>query len=242
MVWYRKINMKIYFLLFAFLSVFYVFNDVGVDTPHYRSYFDEYVNLQSLYEGYGAVEKLYQLLNVGLHYFFTDGYWAVAFVRFLQLALFFRAIYLLRDKTIIGFAVMAYVAFFYFDSFNLLRSSLAGSLTLISFAYIDKEKPLRAIIAALLAMGFHTSGIFMVLTMGIYYLCYKTVFKRFQRIIPFAATIVLFVVLFIGGDVINMLLADDFGGGRYADYEARSQGIGLFILLKYFLRLQCCIY
>ena len=44
----------------------------------------------------------------------------------------------------------------------------------------------------------------------------------------------LFIILYVGGDYINLLLADDFGGGRYESYTASSAGIGIFILLKYF--------
>lgn len=233
--WYgtKQIYKKTYYFLFLFLCVFYAFNDVGVDTPHYRHYFDIYKDLNSLDDGYGAVERLYQLLNVGLHYVFSESYWAVSFIRILQLGIFFYAIYLMRDKTIIGFAVMAYVAFFYFDSFNLLRSSLSGSLAILSFAFIHKRKFILAITTSLIAMGFHTSAIFLIVTIGLYFLCYETILVKFQKVIPFVATVMLFITLAIGGDYINILLADDFGGGRYAAYEASSNGIGLFILMKY---------
>lgn len=234
--WYgtEKINKKTYIILFLFLCIFYAFNDVGVDTPHYRHYFILYKDFNSLDEGYGAVEKLYQLLNVGLNLFFSSSYWAVAFIRIVQLAIFFYALYMLRSRTIIGFAIMAYVAFFYFDAFNLLRSSLAGSLAILSFAYLNNRRFLLAIFCAIVAMGFHTSAIFLLLTIGIYLLCYETALVKFQRIIPTVATIMLFIVLSVGGDYINILLADDFGGGRYDYIEASSKGIGLFVLLKYF--------
>ena len=64
--WYgtKRINKGLYYFLFLFLCVFYIFNDVGVDTPHYRAYFDNFVDLNSIDDGYGAVEKLYQLLNI----------------------------------------------------------------------------------------------------------------------------------------------------------------------------------
>lgn len=233
--WYgtKYISNKIFICLFIFLCVFYAFNDVGVDTPHYRHYFDIYKDIDSIDNGYGSVEKLYQILNILLHYIFTDSYWAVAFIRVLQLGLFFYAIYLLRDKTIIGFSIMAYVALFYFDSFNLLRSSLSGSLSLLSFAYLYQNRYIPMIVTTLLSVGFHTSALLLVLAIVIYCICYETPLKKLHKIIPVAATLALFSLLAVGGDYINVLLADDFGGGRYEDYKASSNGIGVFILLKY---------
>lgn len=234
--WYgtQKINRIIFFLLFLFLCVFYAFNDVGIDTQHYRYYFDIYKDTISLDDGYGSVERLYQLLNIGLHYLISDSFWAVAIIRTLQLALFFYALYLLRDKTIIGFSIMAYVAFFYFDAFNLLRSSLAGSLSLLSFAYIHKRNNILGFVTALLAMGFHTSAILLVLTIGLYFLCYETILAKFQKATFILAIILFIIILVVGIDYINILLSNDFNGGRYENYTTSSNSIGLFILLKYF--------
>lgn len=234
--WYgtKRINKSVFYFLFLFLCVFYAFNDVAVDTPHYRAYFDHFVDLNSIDDGYGAVEKLYQLLNIFLHYFISDSYWGIAFIRVLQLSIFFHAIYLLRDKTIIGYAIMAYVAFFYFDSFNLLRSSLAGSLALLSFAYISDRRFFLSVGCGLLAMGIHTSGIFILATIGVYCICYETGLAKYNKLILVGATILFFLVIAVGGKYINRLLADDFGGGRYDYISASSGGIGVFILLKYF--------
>lgn len=233
--WYgtKQINTKFFYILFIFLSVFYAFNDVGVDTPHYRYYFDIYTDIDCIDEGYGAVEKPYQILNILLHYVFNDNYYAVAFVRVMQLGIFFYALYLLRDKTIIGFSIMAYVAFFYFDSFNLLRSSLSGSLSILSFVYLYKNRYVLTIISALLAVGFHTSALLIIVAIILYYICYETPLKKFHKIIPFLATLILFIFLYIGGDYINVLIADDFGGGRYEYYQASSSDIGIFIPIKY---------
>ena len=128
---------------------------------------------------------------------------------------------------------MAYVAFFYFDSFNLLRSSLSGSLSLLSFAYLYKKRYILMVMTALLAVGFHTSALILIVAIAIYYICYETPLKMFHKIIPFIATLMLLVLLSIGGDYINVLIADDFGGGRYEYYQAYSNGIGIFIPIKY---------
>lgn len=230
----HKFSMKTYICLYCFLCAFYVFNDVGIDTEHYRSYYRHFVTTQDIVDNYGAVEKLYQYLNVFLHIFITNEYIGVGFIRMLQLAIFFIAIYKLRNRINIGFAIMAYMAFFYYDSFNLLRSSLAGSICILGMAFLYDKKYLLALLLSLLAYGFHHSAIFFIAAVLVYLFCYHTPAKKFKKVIPFVAVIGLFVVLNYGADIINQMLVADFANGRY-DYVVGTKGssMGLFVLLKY---------
>ena len=128
---------------------------------------------------------------------------------------------------------MGYIAFFYYDSFNVLRSSLAGSICLLAMAFLYDKKYLITLALSFIAYGFHHSAIFFVATVLLYLICYHTPIKRFKKIVPVLSVIVLFVVLNIGANIINQLLAADFANGRYDYVESHESTMGLFILLKY---------
>lgn len=226
-------SMKKFVCLFLFLSFFYVFNDVGIDTDHYRTYYIKYATLQDLEDHIGAVERLYQYLNIALHLFIKNERIGVGLIRLLQLAILFAALYKLRNRINIGLAIMGYIAFFYYDSFNVLRSSLAGSICLLAMAFLYDKKYLITLALSFIAYGFHHSAIFFVATVLLYLICYHTPIKRFKKIVPVLSVIVLFVVLNIGANIINQLLAADFANGRYDYVESHESTMGLFILLKY---------
>lgn len=226
-------SMKFFICLFLFLCAFYVFNDVGIDTDHYRTYYLEFVTPQDVADHYGAVEKLYQYLNIVLHVITYNEYIGVGIIRFIQLAILFVALYKLRNRINIGLAIMAYMAFFYYDSFNLLRSSLAGSICLLGMAFLYEKKIFITLALALLAYGIHHSAIFFVVTLLLYIICYHTPIRKFKKVVPVVAVFALFVVLNIGANIINQLLAADFANGRYDYVESHGSVMGIFILLKY---------
>lgn len=214
------------------LGIFFAFNDVGIDTPHYRSYFNQYTNLNNTYEGYGAVELWFQYLMIGLHYVTDDSEIAIAIIRTLQITIIFWALFLLRHKIILGYAIMAYVALYYLQSFDLLRSSLAGSLCLLCFAFIYNRKYIPAVIAVALAVGFHRSAILFVAAMIIYLL--STLVKKHTTLIQTCGIIATVGVLYLGADLLKMTLDSDFGSGRYENYTDMSgTGFGVFIIFQY---------
>lgn len=226
---------KSFVMLFLILCFFYAFNDVGVDTPHYRTYFDEYKTFQDTSTHFGAVEMGYQYLNILLHYITDNSYTAIVIIRTFQLAILFGAIYLLRDRIHIGFAVMAYVALYYFQSFNLLRSSLAGSLCIFSFALFFKRKYIWAIVSAFLAFEFHKSAIFFLIALFLYSLTYGSFLKKNRKLLIILTVTALFIVLRVGADLITLFLMNDFGGGRYEDYmDNTGTSMGVFVLIQYF--------
>ena len=219
---------------FLLLWFFYAFNDVGIDTEHYKYYFQQYAQFIDCGAGGGAVELLYQYLNVFLHLFTSSPDIAVAIVRTIQLSLFFYAVYLMRDRVRIGYAVMAYVAFFYLDSFNLLRSSLAGSLCLLSFVWLYNKKYLISVVSALLAVGFHNSSlIYFGVLMMFFIINHKALAKR-KLLLSILAIVVLAIVVNYGNSfIVGQITENDLGEGRYDNYVYGTSSAGLFVFLKY---------
>ena len=141
---------------FIVLWIFFAFNDIGVDTPMYRGLYERYYSISSASNEYAAVEKGYQYLNVILHIFTENGHTGVILIRSIQLSILYTSLYLLKDKIIMGYGIMAYIALYYFQSFDLLRSSLAGVICLLSFALTYKNKRIIGFILALLASVSYT--------------------------------------------------------------------------------------
>ena len=214
----KKFSLASFIASFFILWIFFAFNDVGVDTPHYRSYFDEYKSIYDTSTHFGAVEIGYQYLNITLHYITNNSYAAIVIIRTLQLTIFFGALYILRNKIHIGLAVMAYVSLYYFQSFNLLRSSLAGSLCLFSFALFFERKYLWAILSACLAFEFHNSAVFFGIALLLYSVSYGSFLRKYRKLLITVTLIALVLFLNIGSDLITIFLMNDFGGGRYEEY------------------------
>ncbi len=225
---------------FLILWAFFAFNDVGIDTPHYRGYFDIYKSKYNIDDGFAAVEIWYQYLNVLLHYATNNAVYAVAIVRTLQLSIFFYAVYKCRTFLNVGLAIMAYVALYYYQSFDLLRSSLSGSLCLLSFVYLYDRKYIYASISVFLAFQFHHSAALYAAAICVYFV--STLLKKHTLLIQTIAIIGLIIVLYFGKDLISLFLMNDFGGGRYDSYsQNKESAIGLFVILKY-LPVGYCLY
>lgn len=220
-----------YICSFIILLIFFAFNDVGIDTPHYRDYFDTYRSSSDIYTGIAAVEVWYQYLNIYLHYITDDSTTAIIILRTVQLSIIFYSIYLLRDKISIGFAVLSYVILYYFQSFNLLRSSLAGSLCLLSFVLCYNRKYLMSFVLAFFAFEIHRSAILFDITLVLYFI--SSVVKKHQKLVQVVAIIGLAFLMVVGKDLLNIFLSNNFGEGRYDDYSNSASGFGIFVFLQY---------
>ena len=229
-----KFRLSWFLFSFFLLWFFFAFNDVGIDTEHYKHYFRIYTSFADCDGQNGAVELLYQYLNVILHYITKSPDIAVAIVRTLQLAIFYYAIYIMKDRIKLGFAIMAYVAFFYFDSFNLLRSSLSGSLCLLSFAKLYGKKYVSSLITAGLAFGFHFSALTYIVVLLIYMLSNSKALSKKKYLLAIFAIIVIFVIVNYGNSfIVGQIVKNDLGEGRYDNYIYGSSSVGFFILFKY---------
>ena len=231
-----EINLKWYIFSFLFLCFFYTFNDVGSDTPTYRLLFDFYKSFQDCSTTINStgIELGYQYVNVILHIITSDSIIAVAIIRTLQLFIIYYALFLMRDKIHLGYAIMSYIVFFYFDSFNLLRSSLAGSLSLLSLVFLLKKKIIHAISLAVVMILIHKTSYIFLLSELLYVLVYKFRLVKSYKIFVILTIISFFIIIYWGGSIINSLIVEhDFGNGRYDHYLNQTSSFGLIVLIKY---------
>lgn len=219
-------------LCFLLLWVFYAFNDVGSDLPQYRFIFENSRSGEANYET-GLVEMGYIYLNYIIHFFTHDPVRGVAIIRTIQLLIVFWAFYLLRKDINLGFCVTAYVALFYFASYNILRSSLAGAICILNVALLLKNKNWFCIPLILLAYSIHRSSALFLIPIASYYLLYNSPFRKLGKAGKVAYVLLSSAVVVYGTLFMQYLLESGFGVGRFDDYLEEEQTAGVMFLFIY---------
>lgn len=233
---------KFYFLLSFLLAwFFYIFSDIGTDLISYLNIF-EASNLSIEWITEEGLEPGYKLLNALLHSFISNPYIGVAIIKTLQIGLVYVSIYLLRKEIDVGQSVMAYMSLFYFQAFNLIRLSLAGSICFVSIALLIRKKNVIAFLLSLIAATIHFSAIFFVFASIVYYAYsisgkYKSIF-----IILICASIPAIIIW--GGDLIRIIVNSGIFMDRYEDYLDAEQTFGVAQIIFYIpiILLYCMVF
>lgn len=230
-----RIDFHLPWFVFCFLLlwVFFAFNDVGSDLPQYRYLFENSKSGETNYET-GLVEIGYIYLNYFVHFFTHNPVYGVAIIRTIQLLIIFASFYLLRKDINLGFTVTAYVALYYFASFNILRSSLAGAICILNIALILREKNLFCIPLMVLAYTLHRSSALFLLPIASYYLLYKSPFRKIGNVGKIVYVLVCIAVLSYGTVYIQRFIDSGFGAGRFDGYLEEEQTVGVMFLFIYF--------
>lgn len=222
---------KIFFYLsFLCAWIFFAFSSTGSD---YKAYFSIYENA-SFSDSFflsRTTEKGYLIMNVILNHFIPNAYFGIAFIKTITLLLVWGGINSLRNQIHIGFAVMAYMALFYFQSFNLLRLSLSGSICFIAFVYLIKNKKKSAIFLTIFAITIHRSALLFLITLMAYFLYrFSGRIKSVYRILLLFAVLIL---TFLGKDIIIRTIESGLLGDRYSVYLDINSTFGYAQLVFY---------
>lgn len=234
---YRTVNGNIVFrphwflICFLLLWVFFAFNDVGSDLPQYRFLFDE--SIEGTSYGTGLVEIGYIYLNCFLHLFTDNAICGVAIIRTIQLAIVFFSFYLLREYISIGFAVTAYVALFYFASFNILRSSLAGAICILNISLLLRDKSIFCIPLMLLSILIHRSSVLFVFPVLSYVILYKSPLKNMGKVIKIIYIAISILALLYGSLLLQYFVDRGYGAGRFDGYLEGEQTVGVLFVFVY---------
>lgn len=221
-----------FFASFLFLWFFFAFNDVGADTGQYRILF-EYSDTNQTNYYTGAVESGYIYINYLVHFITNDPVWGIVIIRTIQFALVYLAIFMVRDRIIIGFAVMCYAALFYFGSFNILRLALASSVCMVCYACVVRGYSKYLIVfLAVIPFFIHRSSIIFSLTLFLWYL-----YQRFHKSMGTFARIAMMggciFILAYGTTLMQDLMASGFSDGRYDNYLDTNGTRGVMVIIFY---------
>ncbi len=228
---YRTKHRNYLFLISFFVAwFFYAFGNVGSDLETYLKIYSSATFSNGWIYGAG-VETGYRVLNAILHNVIKNEYIGVSIIKSIQIILVFVSIWMLRDRIHIGYSVMAYMALFYFETFNLIRMSLAAGICMISVALLIKEKTIGSIVLALLAMSIHTSAlIFFVVVIGC--LIYQKSYQM-KPLISMMVIVAVPVLVLFSGQLISLIIESGYFMDRYSNYTNTTSEVGVMQVVFY---------
>lgn len=206
--------------LLAFLTAWagYVFIHTGRDLPVYL----EIYNRAQFGIHFDGVEPGYLSLNAFLRLFITNEYVGVGVIKTIQLGLVFYSFWIFRDKTRLGFAVMAYMALCYLPSFNVIRISLAASMSLFVLALLYKQHILGAALITCSLFFIHNSSAIFVLTLFLFWVNERA--GRWRYLFRIVLGIMTPIIIAGAGYLISRILATQLLNSRYETAYANAEG------------------
>lgn len=165
----------------------------GVGTDFY-SYVFIYEYIDESRKG----EYVFHFLNELLRFFSLSSSWAIAAYAFIFTFIAYKS-YPKERKWLFHFL---FVTMLLFSSFNLIRQSIAISLTMLSLRLIIEGKDARSFYLLILALLFHQSAIFMIFAVALSRIPAAGVFK--YRFFP-ALVIVFSILVWVGPSFIGFI-------------------------------------
>lgn len=228
---HRKRHINLWFALSFFTAwFFYVFADIGADFKQYLAIYNG-ASFTSNYFLFNTVENGYLAINAALNLLFKNPLIGVGIIKTIILICFFGGLYSLREKIHIGYSVMAFMAVFYFQGYNLIRLSLAAGICFISLILVYKNKKLLSLILAIATFWIHRSTCIFIFVL-LFYFVFKYS-KSFKPVLRFVLIISIPLLIFFGGDIILNLIQYDAFHGRYDNYKVGGFMIGIGQILFY---------
>lgn len=217
-------SQKTFFCLSFFCAwIFFAFSSTGSDLAAYVSIFEDASFSESFFSS-RTMEKGYLILNVILHKVIQSPYLGIALIKTVLLLLVWGGIYSLRNQIHIGFAVMAYMALFYFQNFNLLRIGLAGSICFTAFIFLIRNKKTSAIVIAVVAITIHRSALLFLLTFFVYFIYRLS--RRMKLLYRILINITVPILAFLSKDIILQVIESGLLGERYSVYQNIESTVG----------------
>lgn len=170
--WLKNKSIQIILICFLIFIAGFRSIDIGTDTENYYLF---YYRILNNYQFISRYEPLFQLLN----YFVVKLKLGFEWVTFLSSVLTIIPLYFAFNKSsrFPLFSWFVYIAFcYYFQSFNIMRQSIAMSWVLLAICYLDSNKSFfdkksnrKTIIYTIIAILFHYTAVLVLL---IYFLNY----------------------------------------------------------------------
>jgi hypothetical protein len=186
---------------------------VGIDTQGYIDIISKlrggYIPKISNVNEQGFLVLSYILVNVSKGY--TLALLAFAFI---TNALIIFRLYDYKDKISLTWAIFIYYMIFYFTSFNTIRQWLAMAIVFFATKYIGKNTVSNIIYISLvvLAISMHTTAVFAIFFLPLYYLALPSNNRRHVMI----KICMIIVAIFIGSAVYTTII------NRYSSYISSS--------------------
>jgi hypothetical protein len=211
--------------------LFIAFTKIGVD---YNNYY--YIIRQeswSTFTSIWSVESGFGLLCVVIKQIVGGNADQVIFIlKTLTILFTFLAIYSVRNKIIVGYAVFAYMTLAYLPSFYLLSLAIAMSVVFMAMAYfMNRHKYIIPIILLIIAGQLHNAVyIFIPVFLALYFLERS---KRASNLVKTLLFISYIAVGFFSGQIYS-IAQRSIAGFHYNNYATNTfSGSGIMIIILY---------
>ena len=220
-------NKKFYFgFLFLFMAII-----VGIRDPYTGTDTLMYHELTDIVKREGIVSTDQSNVNIEIGYrilmFFCGGILdssqSLIFITSIITYLLF-AIYLYKnsDEKYYYIAGVLFIGMgFFVESINAIRQLLALSIAVNGLDYLKNNQYVKAIIIVVLSSFIHTSMILLIILIIFYMIVGRLVKKDGNNIIMFFSS--LFLIMFIGVNIVNIINNNIDSLGRYAVYYSRPE-------------------
>lgn len=209
---------------------------VGIDTIVYSQTFLSATSLSEIFNDGSTTEPLYKFIQFFMRCIFSNQHLAIFVYSALMLYFIKNTIWKYHRSINLLISIPAFVCIYYFQSFNIMRITLAASFILFSFPLLLNEQYKKFAVRVLVASMFHYSSVIIFGVIGMVLL-----YKR-SKILAYVTTL---LVLVIVGFSVALLYDYISIFNRYTSYlesNDSSSKIGLALFVDYLPCLYICYY
>jgi len=169
----NKILSQVFFVL-SFIILWYVSANrygIGTDYKLYENMYYEITSISTIKEGlhiFSYVEPGWVLFNYIVKYAFNNVQYIFTISSLFTIGLSYLFIFKNRKNINIGITVFIFICLFYNQSFNVVRQSLAMSISIFSYIYMKERKCFKFFLTVGIAFCFHYSAILLLLIYPIF--------------------------------------------------------------------------
>lgn len=165
------------------------------------------------------IGALYAVMNYVVARFTQDPHWFYFVLSFLSTLFVFLAVYEYREDINVPFAMFVYYCFFYNQSLNLLRQTMALVVLLWGIKFIRNQQWIRYGIIVVIAMQFHVTAI-MGVVMPVIYIISNSKLKKIWNCLLIVGCL---VVMAGFPTILNLLIQKGILSSRFSFYILEQQ-------------------
>ena len=213
---------------FAILWYFSFWCNVGIDLPQYREIYEN-ADFSTLTDDL-HMEPGFKFLCASISSFTTSSFLGIGIIKTITLVLIFFSLFLLRYKIHLGFAILPYVSYPYFQSFDLIRISLAASIILLGYILLLDKKNKIGYVCFALSCVIHYSSVINVPLLLLLLIINKW---NSKYIFPISIVVVLVIVI-IAPSILTSIVAENIYLNKYESYvSSDSSSFGVMQFFYY---------
>lgn len=165
-----KFHPFFYIISFIILAFFCIFSKNGTD---YLNYIDIFTKSSISEVNKSNIEPGFIILCSMVKWIVKNPEYGIAIIKLITLVIVYYVIYSFRNQIDLGLAVFAYCTVMYYQSFNVIRISLASAVFLLSLKFLIDNKVICALLISFIACTFHYSALYGVAYVIMYLILFR---------------------------------------------------------------------